>query len=421
MANTGLDNKDLLKISAKDIDIVNQILTDPDNKLVKDLSSLIEKFGGADAINKKAKQARKPDVLMQQLKDMNSSYVADLEWLMEQKENNAFISMKEYCDNLGVDYTGVNKENAVTLEVSALQFFPWLISQAKKAIKNRELMPGRIIRVRNMVEQTHDNGDIIATALAMQIIGASYVEALDTRGTDGSNIHLGGGETITGYFGGIGQPNDHAVKWAEEYLKYYTEYGIKQVLNINSGTVLLGYLIHRLGIDIEFKISVYVGNDNPYFIFWTLMTARLFARKDNSTPLVGFNLSNSVNNETIRQANKLRSDLGLKDKVRFEHHITETYKSIVVQPYNRRDELVEIAKEVPNISAKHEGGEVSVEESREHPSDILEYFLSKKEVMDNNLMPHLELNYLDKHDSMNLTAKALLKANIDVVAAKNLH
>ena len=416
-----LDNKDLLKISAKDIDIVNQILTNTDNKLVKDLTNLIEKFGGADAINEKAKQAKKPDVLMQQLKDMKSPYVADLEWLTEQKDNKAFVSMHEYCENLGVGYEKIDSKNAVTLEISALQFFPWLISQAKKAIKNKELMPGRIIRVRNMVEQTQDNGDILATALAMQIIGASYVEALDTRGTDGSNIHLGGGETITGYFGGIGQPNDHAFKWAEEYLNYYTKYGIQQVLNINSGTVLLGYLMHRLGIDIEFKISVYVGNDNPYFIFWTLMTARLFARNDNSTPLVGFNLSNSVNNNTIRQANKLRADLGFEDKVRFEHHITETYNSIVVQPYNRRAELVELAKEVPNISAKHEGGEIEVEKTREHPSDILEYFMSKKDVMDNNLMSHLETNYLDKHYSVNLTAKALLKANIDVLAAQNLH
>ncbi|MCK5311586.1 MAG: hypothetical protein KAJ62_05725, partial [Desulfobacteraceae bacterium] len=174
-------------------------------------------------------------------------------------------------------------------------------------------------------------------------------------------------------------------------------------------------------IDIEFKISVFVGNDNPYFIFWTLMTARLFARTDNSTPLVGFNLSNSVNNDTIIQANKLRSDLGLEDKVRFEHHITETYKSIVIQPYNRRDELVKLAKEVPNISAKHEGGETAVEERREHPSDILEYFMSKKEIMDAEFMSYHETNYLDKHDSMNLTAKALLKANIDVIAAQNLH
>ena len=90
-------------------------------------------------------------------------------------------------------------------------------------------MPGRFIRVRKMVEQETDNGDIMAVAAAMQIIGASYVETLDTKGTDGSNVHLGGPETITGYFGGIGQPNHYPLKWADEYLKYYTTYGVRQV------------------------------------------------------------------------------------------------------------------------------------------------------------------------------------------------
>ena len=418
------DLKEMLKIKTKDLDIVNQLITNPDNQQVGELCDLIEKFGGAKAINEKAKQARNPETLMQRLKEMNSPYVADLEWLMEQRDNNAFISMDDYCKNIlgeDADASSVDLTNAVTLEISALQFFPWLMAQARQAIEKKELMPGRVIRVRNMVEQVEDNGDIIATALAMQIIGATYVESLDTRGTDGSNIHLGGPDTITGYFAGIGQPNDYPIKWAEEYLNYYTSYGIKQVLNVNPGTILLGYMMHRLGVDIEFKISVYVGNDNPYFIMWTLLTAKLFSREDGTTSLVGFNLSNSVNNDTIRQANVIRKQLGLEKQVRFEHHITETYKSIVLQPYNRRDELIEIAKEVPNMAAKHEGGEIDIEEKREHPSDIIEYFLTKQEVLDNDLMESLETNYLDKQHSVNLTARDLIKSGTGVIAAKNLH
>ncbi|NOX33461.1 MAG: hypothetical protein GXP56_06950 [Deltaproteobacteria bacterium] len=414
----------MLEIKARDLDIVNQLITNTDNTQVRELSDLIEKFGGAKAINEKAKKARSPESLMQRLKDIDSPYVADLEWLMEQKENKAFISMDEYCKNIlgnDGDTASVDFSNAVTLEVSAMQFFPWLIAQARQAIEKKELMPGRIIRVRNMAEQVEDNGDIMATALAMQVIGATYVESLDTRGTDGSNIHLGGPDTITGYFGGIGQPNDYPIKWAEEYLHYYTTYGIKQVLNVNSGTILLGYMMHRLGVDIEFKISVFVGNDNPYFIMWTLMTARLFSREDGTTSLVGFNLSNSVNNNTIREANIIRKQLGLEKHVRFEHHITETCQAIVVQPYNRRDELIEIAREVPNISAKHEGGEIDVEQKREHPSNILEYFLTKQEVLDSGLMESLQTNYLDKHASVNLTARALIKSGIGVIAAQNLH
>jgi len=416
--------KEMLKIDLKDLDRVNQFITGPDNKQVKDLCDLVEKFGGPAAINKKAALARNPETLMQKLKKIKSPYVADLEWLMAQRDKKAFVSMDDYCKNIrgeDTDTSTLDFTNAVTLEISALQFFPWLIAQARQAIEKKELMPGRIIRVRNMAEQVEDNGDIIATALAMQIIGATYVESLDTRGTDGSNVHLGGPATITGYFGGIGQPNDYPIKWAEEYLTYYTTYGIKQVLNINPGTILLGYMMHRLGVDIEFKISVYVGNDNPFFILWTLMTAKLFSRKDGTTSLVGFNLSNSVNNETIRQANAIRKQLGLEKQVRFEHHITETYQSIVNQPYNRRDELIEIAKEVPNISAKHEGGETAVEEKREHPSNILEYFLSKQEVLENNLMEALQTNYLDKQHSCDLTAQALIKSGTAVIAAKNLH
>ena len=418
------DLKEMLKIKAKDLDIVNQLITNPDNKQVEELCDLIEKFGGAKVINEKAKQARNPETLMQRLKEIDSPYVADLEWLMEQRDKKAFISMDDYCNNiLGSDAnaSSVDSTNAVTLEISALQFFPWLITQARQAIDKKELMPGRIIRVRNMAEQVEDNGDILATALAMQIIGATYVESLDTRGTDGGNVHLGGPDTITGYFGGIGQPNDYPIKWAEEYLYYYTSYGIQQVLNVNPGTILLGYMMHRLGVDIEFKISVFVGNDNPYFIMWTLMTARLFAREDGTTSLVGFNLSNSVNNETIRQANVIRKQLGLEKQVRFEHHITETYQSIVNQPYNRRDELIEIAKEVPNMAAKHEGGEIAVEEKRDHPSNILEYFLSKQEVLDNGLMDALQTNYLDKQDSLNLTAEALIRSGTGIIAARNLH
>jgi len=314
----------------------------------------------------------------------------------------------------------VNDDIAVTLEISALQYFPFLIAEAKQAIEKGELMPGRFIRVRKMKEQEAD-GDVLAVAAAMQIVGASYVETLDTKGTDGSNVHLGGPETITGYFGGVGQPNEYALKWLDEFLYYYTTYGIKQVLNINPGTVFLGYLLHKLGVDNEFKISVFMGNDNVYAALWTLIGAKLFSRPDGTSPLIGFNWSNSVNNETMEITAQVRRDLGFEDVVRFEHHITETYKSIVRQPYDRLDELVEIADHVANISAKHEGAPPAVEETREYPSDILDYFRDKSEVQESGDMPHMLRNYLDKHDAVNRTARALTENGLAVIAAQNLH
>ena len=114
---------------------------------------------------------------------------------------------------------------------------------------------------------------------------------------------------------------------------------------------------------------------------WTLLGAKLFSRDDGTSPLIGFNWSNSVNNETMEITAQFRKALGFEDVVRFEHHITETYKSIVRQPYDRLDELVELADHVANISAKHEGGDPKIDATREHPSDILDYFRDKSEVI----------------------------------------
>jgi hypothetical protein len=418
------DLRERLKISYEKIDEINRFFLDPNNELVNRLLALVEKYGGPDEINRKAAEARKLENLMARLKEQNSPYLKDLEWLIVQRDQEQFIKLGDYRQKLlGEKSTGTmfGEETAVTLEISALQFFPWLIAEAKRSIEEGQLMPGRYIRVRNMKEQSEDLGDTLAVAAGMQIVGASYVETLDTKGTDGSNCHLCGPETITGYFGGVGQPNDYPLKWVDEYLHYYTNYGIRQVLNINAGTVFLGYMLHKLGIDNEFKISVFMGNDNPFAVLWTLMGARLLSRGDGTTSLIGFNFSNSVNNDTILASHHIRSAMGLNDVVRFEHHITETWRSIVKQPYNRRDELLEIAHRIPNISAKHEGGEEEAEKAREHPSDILDYFVSKEEILSQGLMEAFEKNYLDKHDSVNKTADALTRVGIGVICAQNLH
>lgn len=416
--------RNILSVSSDHVDLVNAVLADPDNPTVALLLEVVERYGGPDEINRRATEAGRLENLLGRLEEQGSPYLADLGWLTKQRDDGAFVPLADYEARVlagGVDQVRVDHANAVTLEISALQFFPWLIAEARQAIERRELMPGRFIRVRAMAEQAADQGDLLATTAAMRIMDASCVETLDTRGTDGSNCHLGGPDTITGYFGGIGQPNDHVIAWVDEYLDYYTTYGVRQVLNVNPGTVLAAYLLHNLGVDCEFKISVFMGNDNPWAVFWTLLAARLFSREDGTTSLVGFNFANSVDNETIRQSSYVRRALGLEYNVRFEHHITEPQKGIVIQPYLRREELVEIAREVPNISAKHEGGDPETDAGREHPSDILEYFLSKETILERGLMPALERNYLDKHDALNRTAAALTRAGIGVVCAERLH
>lgn len=424
-----VDPRAELRINEDSLKEINEFLLKKDNPLVNRLLEIVDKYGGVKEINKRANDARKISNLMNRLEKKKSPFTKDLEWLGKQRDKEAFISVPEYRKKIlgrKAESTKFDESFAVTLEISAFNFFPWLIEEAKQAIKKQELMPGRYIRVRSMKEQLEDD-DVLAFAASMQIIGASYVQTLDTKGTlpglNGKpiNVHLGGPETITGYFGGVGVPNEYSLKWADEFLHYYTEYGLPEVLNTNSGTVLLGYWLRKLGIDIEFKISVFLGNDNPYSILWTLMTAKLFSREDGSTPLIGFNLSNSVNNETIELAAYVRNAFDFENVVRIEHHITEAYKSIVRQPYDRIDELVKLADHVKNIGAKHEGGIPETEVKRDHPSDILDYFMPKKDIVTKGLMPRLLINYLDKHDAVNRTAEALTKHGLTFVAAQKLH
>ena len=418
-----MNPQSLLKINPNLIDSVNSVLLDPNSRVMKAFLDIVAKYGTPDEINRKHRESRKMENLFKQVEAKAPDYLKDLNWLIQQRDSGAFISVAEYRQKVSGEAAKTMKfmdENAVTLEVSALQYFPWIRVMAEQAIANKTLMPGRYIAVRKMKESEAD-GDLPAIVAALDIIGASFVETLDTKGTDGSNPHLGGAATITGYFGGIGQPNEHALQWLDEFLYYYTNYGVQHVLNFNAGTILLGFMLYKLGVDIQFKISVFFGADNPYNALWIMTMAKLFSRDDGTSPLIGFNWSNSINNETMELSADFRKALGFEQVVRFEHHITEPQKNIVIQPYNRRAELVEVAARVANIAAKHEGGDPEVDVTRAHLSDVLDYFREKKEVIESGDWDGLLQNYLDKVDACNRTAWALTEKGLSFVAARNLH
>jgi len=402
---------------------VNAVLTDPNSTVMKEFLNVVAKYGTPEEINRKHRESRKMEALFAKVRERAPEYIKDLEWLIEQRERGAFVSVADYRRAvLGpkADTMTFKDEYAVTLEVSALQYFPWIRPMCEKAIAERSLVPGRFIAVRKMKESEAD-GDLPAIVAALDIMGCSFVETLDTKGTDGSNLHLGGPATITGYFGGIGQPDEHALMWLDEFLYYYTNYGVQHVLNFNAGTILLAFLLYKLGVDINFKISVYFGSDNPYHALWIMTMAKLFSRDDGSTPLIGFNWSNSIHNRTMELSAEFRRALGFERHIRFEHHIVETWKSIVVQPYDRRAELVEIADHVANIAAKHEGGLPEVEQTLDHPSDILDYFREKKEVIESGDWDHLQKNFLLKVEAANSTARMLTEKGLSFIAAPNLH
>jgi hypothetical protein len=413
----------LLAIPHDRLDALNHVLLDPNSKVINAFLEVVSKYGTPEEINRKHLISRQLPNLLNKVRAANPDHLKDLDWIVEQSKSGRFVSIRDYRRGVlgaAADQRSFADQYAVTLEVSALQYFPWIRPMIERAMLDHSLVPGRFIAVRNMKESEAD-GDLPAIVAALDIVGASFVETLDTKGTDGSNPHLGGPETITGYFGGIGQPNEHALMWLDEFLYYYTNYGIKSALNFNAGTILLGFLLYRLGVDIEFKISVFFGSDNPYHALWIMAAAKLFSRDDGSSPLIGFNWSNSINNETMELTAEFRRALGFEDVVRFEHHIIETWKSIVKQPYNRRAELVDIADHVANISAKHEGGDPETDSARFHPSDILDYFRDKQEVIDSGDWDALQTNFMDKVDACNNSAWALTEHGLSFIAAKNLH
>ena len=176
------DIRKKLSISQENIDVVQKFLMDENNPFVNDLLQIVDKYGGVDEINKKFKESRNIETIYQKLQTVNPEYIDDLEWLTKQRDNEAFISESEYRRMIlgnGVDRMSFDESYAVTLELSSCQYFPFLIKGAKRAIQNKELLPGRIIRVRYMKEQEKAR-DLLAMTAAVDIIGASRVETLDT-------------------------------------------------------------------------------------------------------------------------------------------------------------------------------------------------------------------------------------------------
>ncbi len=129
-----------LQISHERLQEINAFLANPNNQLINELVRVVEKYGTVEEINEKARKAQDLSTLMSKLKNMDSPYYKDLIWLQEQRDKGAFISLSEYRRNLigeEADRQYFNEGMAVTLEISALQYFPWLIAEAEQAIEKK--------------------------------------------------------------------------------------------------------------------------------------------------------------------------------------------------------------------------------------------------------------------------------------------
>ena len=91
-----MTDRQKLRIDENRLREINDFLISDDNPLVTNLLDLIEKHGGVEEINKKANDARKIDNLLAMLDAKKSPYTKDLQWLQEQRDNGAFITVPDY-------------------------------------------------------------------------------------------------------------------------------------------------------------------------------------------------------------------------------------------------------------------------------------------------------------------------------------
>src|SRR3972149_6100345 len=157
--------RERLVISKINLDEINALLLNPDTRVVNAFLDVVRKYGTPEEINRKAEAARHLPTLMSRLEKMHSPHLGDLHWLIEQRDRGAFVSIPEYRRRvLGprADEMTFADDFAVTPEISPFQYFPWLISEARRAIVGSDLMPGRFTRIRRTKESQADEGDLLA-------------------------------------------------------------------------------------------------------------------------------------------------------------------------------------------------------------------------------------------------------------------
>ena len=131
------DLRDRLAIPDERLAELNAFLLRPGNRVVDDLLAVVARYGTPDEINARARAAGELPALRELVRAIHPAYLADLDWLTEQRDAGAFVSIADYRRGvLGdrADSMPFRDDLAVTLEISALQYFPWVVAAARKAI-----------------------------------------------------------------------------------------------------------------------------------------------------------------------------------------------------------------------------------------------------------------------------------------------
>ncbi|MFN3742831.1 MAG: hypothetical protein ACK4VW_09205 [Anaerolineales bacterium] len=118
-----------LNILVASLEAVNALWGDPSIRIVDEFLDVVARYGTPEEINRQHQAARSQENLLALVRERNAEYLRDLEWLQEQRDRRAFLSIADYRRKvLGPKAESMSFKDAyaVTLEVSALQYFPWI-------------------------------------------------------------------------------------------------------------------------------------------------------------------------------------------------------------------------------------------------------------------------------------------------------
>ena len=136
--------RNLLKIPADRLDAINAVLLDPNEQVINDFLNVVAKYGTPEEINQKHTNSRQLPNLIKQVKARNPDYIKDLDWLIDQRDRGVFTSVASYRERLlgeKIKTLPYHDISAVTLEVSALQYFPWIRPMCERAIRRPASSP----------------------------------------------------------------------------------------------------------------------------------------------------------------------------------------------------------------------------------------------------------------------------------------
>ena len=89
----------LLKIPSDRLKAINEVMLG-DTKVINAFLDVVAKYGTPEEINRKHRAARKLSNLFKLVDERNPAYIQDLNWLIEQRNHGAFVSVADYRKNL---------------------------------------------------------------------------------------------------------------------------------------------------------------------------------------------------------------------------------------------------------------------------------------------------------------------------------